>query len=295
MAGVLMVQMIKVPSGNYLIGTNSADGFVKDKEGPQVEIQLESFEISCTTITNQEFQQFVQETGYVTEAEQYGWSYVFHYFLTMEEKLKAAEIPGLNWWYAVQGANWKHPEGKSSNLKDRLNHPVVHVSRNDALAYCEWSGTRLPTEAEWEVAAKGGTTYERYPWGEEFLKNNEYHCNIWQGNFPLTNTLDDGFDSTAPAKYYEPNNYGLYQMVGNVWEWCLNPQGIDLEEFQQKLSADFVEKNQTRDDKAYAIRGGSFLCHESYCKRYRIAARSGNTGDSTSNNMGFRVVRQATI
>ena len=120
MAGVLMSEMVEVPGGSYLIGTNSADGFEKDKEGPQVEIQLEAFEISSTTITNQEFQQFVQETGYVTEAEQYGWSYVFHYFLTMEEKLKATEILGLNWWYAVQGANWKHPEGKSSNLKDRL-------------------------------------------------------------------------------------------------------------------------------------------------------------------------------
>lgn len=286
------MKMMTVPKGEYLIGTNDKDGFLQDKEGPQVKISLKAFEISQTTITNEDFHLFIKETGYVTEAERYGWSYVFHYFLTMAEKSKAIEIPGLNWWYGVQGANWKHPEGRNSTIVDRLDHPVVHVSRNDCLAYCNWSGTRLPTEAEWEVAAKGGTTFERYPWGETFLKDDSYQCNIWQGEFPLTNTLNDGFSNTAPANYYEPNAYGLYQMIGNVWEWCLNPQGIDLATFKELDSAYFKEQFKKVDDKAYAIRGGSFLCHESYCKRYRIAARNGNTGDSSSNNMGFRVVRE---
>ena len=286
------MKMVTIPKGNYLIGTNHKDGFLQDKEGPQVEISLEAFEISQTTITNEEFHLFVKETGYVTEAEKYGWSYVFHYFLTTEEKNKAIEIPGLNWWYGVQGANWKHPEGKKSTILDRLDHPVVHISRNDCLAYCKWSDTRLPTEAEWEVAAKEGTAFELYPWGDDFLKDGLYQCNIWQGNFPLTNTLEDGFSNTAPAQHYESNGYGMYQMIGNVWEWCLNPQGIDLLDFKELGSDYFKQHFQEIDEKAYAIRGGSFLCHESYCKRYRIAARNGNTGDSSSNNMGFRVVRE---
>ena len=288
---VVMSEMVKIPSGVYKIGTNGSNGFSSDKEGPQVEIALEAFEIDVTTVTNASFKELTEATGYQTEAEVFGWSYVFHYFLTMEEKLQATEMPGLNWWLAVEGANWRHPEGPNSTILERMAHPVVHVSRNDALAYCEWSGTRLPTEAEWEVAAKSGTSYEKYPWGENFLVENTHQCNIWQGDFPLTNTLDDGFASTAPATYYEPNGYGIYQMIGNVWEWCLNPQGIDLDEFKIKDSTYFNRHfNQISQD-SFAIRGGSFLCHESYCKRYRIAARNGNTGDSSSNNMGFRTVR----
>ena len=287
-----MSEFVKIPSGHYLVGTNSQEGFKKDKEGPQVLVWMDEFEIETTPVTNEEFKQFVQATGYVTEAEKFGWSYVFHYFLSMEEKIKAQEMSGLNWWLAVEGADWCHPEGKNSSIEMRMDHPVVHVSRNDALAYCKYMGKRLPIEIEWEIAAKGGTTNERYPWGEEFLIDGKHQCNIWQGEFPLTNTLEDGFDKTGPVKSYAPNGYGLYQMVGNVWEWCLNPQGIDLNVFQEKDSQYFFERYETFDDQSYALKGGSFLCHESYCKRYRIAARNGNTGTSTSNNMGFRCVKK---
>lgn len=290
-----MSEFIKIPSGHYLVGTNSQEGFEKDKEGPQVLVWMNEFKMSTTPITNEEFNRFIEATGYVTEAEKFGWSYVFHYFLSMEEKIKAQEMSGLNWWLAVEGADWNHPEGANSSIEDRWNHPVVHVSRNDALAYCEFTGSRLPTEIEWEIAAKGGTTNERYPWGDAFLIDGQHQCNIWQGEFPLTNTLEDGYDKTAPVKSYLPNNYGLYQMVGNIWEWCLNPQGIDLDVFQKRDSLYFLKNYQSIDDQSYALKGGSFLCHESYCKRYRIAARNGNTGSSTSNNMGFRCVNDKYI
>lgn len=288
-----MFEMAKVPKGKYLIGTNQLDGFVEDKEGPQVEVSIDAFEIGITTVTNQEFQKFVEETGYITESEKYGWSHVFHYFLSEDEILKAKKVSNLSSWYAVPEANWKHPEGQSSTIINRMDHPVVHVSRNDCLAYCQWNKTRLPTEAEWEVAAKGGTLYDKYPWGEQFFFDGHYECNIWQGKFPITNTEDDGFASTSPAKNYTPNDYGLYQMIGNVWEWCLNPRGIDLTEFQTKSTQKYYQDFNHVDARSYAIKGGSFLCHESYCKRYRIAARNGNTGDSASNNMGFRVVRDS--
>lgn len=283
--------MIKIPGGQYLIGTNDGVGFSGDLEGPQVEVTLEAFEIGATPVTNQEFSVFVAATNYVTESETFGWSFVFDYFIQeLEEKYKQT-VPNLKWWKGVLGANWRHPEGPGSTITHRLDHPVVHVSRNDAIAYCQWAGLRLPTEAEWEVAAKGGTDYERYPWGEEFLVDGQYQCNIWQGNFPIENTLADGYSNTAPVKTFEPNGYGLYQVVGNIWEWCVNPRGIPLNAFNQLQGPAFWEKLQGMDDAPYAIKGGSFLCHDSYCNRYRITARNGNTGRSASNNMGFRCAR----
>lgn len=283
--------MIKIPAGLYTIGTNDGVGFSGDLEGPQVQVMFEAFEIGATPVTNQEFSAFVTATNYVTESETFGWSFVFDYFIQeLEEKYKQT-VPNLKWWKGVLGANWRHPEGPGSTIAHRLDHPVVHVSRNDAIAYCQWAGLRLPTEAEWEVAAKGGTDYERYPWGEEFLVDGQYQCNIWQGNFPIENTLADGYSNTAPVKTFEPNGYGLYQVVGNIWEWCVNPRGIPLSAFNQLQGPVFWEKLQGMDDAPYAIKGGSFLCHDSYCNRYRITARNGNTGRSASNNMGFRCAR----
>jgi sulfatase modifying factor 1 len=283
--------MITIPEGIYKIGTNQADGFPIDKEGPQVILEHSAFEIDATTVTNRAFASFIEATGYVTEAEKFGWSFVFHYFLSEETKRKSRLVPNMGWWYAVEGADWRHPEGADSSIEDREEHPVVQVSRNDAVVYCQWAGKRLPTEAEWEIAAKGGTDFEKYYWGTELLENNTYHCNIWQGNFPYANTLEDGFANTAPAKWYESNAYGLYQPIGNVWEWCSNPARIDLAEFQKNSSQDFWEQWQGVDDNLYATRGGSFLCHQSYCKRYRIAARNGNTAQSAANNLGFRCVK----
>ncbi|NWN99648.1 formylglycine-generating enzyme family protein [Tetragenococcus halophilus] len=283
--------MISIPKGSYQIGTDEEIGFVNDNEGPKITVHLPAFLIDETTVTNRAFKEFVDDTGYITESEKFAWSFVFHYFLSEETKRNSQTVPGLKWWYAVPGADWLHPEGPGSTIKERMDHPVVQVSRNDAIAYCQWANKRLPTEAEWEVAAKGGTSFEKYPWGENFLENDRYHCNIWQGNFPVENSLEDGFANTAPAKYYESNGYGLYQALGNVWEWCLNPARINLDEFT-KNDRDFFWKNyQQVDDEVYATRGGSFLCHQSYCKRYRIAARNGNTGMSAANNLGFRCVR----
>lgn len=284
-------KMILIPGGEYEIGTNDNIGSFYDLEGPITKIKLDSFYIDETSVTNEEFMEFVKETDYVTEAEKFGWSYVFHIFLTDEIKEKSTSLDGLNWWYAVAGANWKHPEGKGSNILDRLDHPVVHVSRNDALAYCKWANKRLPTEAEWEVAAKGGTDKTKFYWGEELLEDGKHHCNVWQGEFPVSNSKEDGYIGTAPVKTYDTNGYGLYQMIGNVWEWCLNPARVPLEYFNKHTSKEILKENIKEDDERYAIKGGSFLCHHTYCKRYRIAARTGNTGQSTTNHMGFRCVK----
>ncbi len=284
--------MIKIPAGTYEIGSSQDNGFAMDNEKPKTSIFLSSYWIDETTVTNQEFLEFVKETGYVTESEKFGWSFVFHYLIDEDTKEHNLEVPGLPWWFAVKGADWRHPEGPSSTIEGRMDHPVVQVSRNDALAYCKWANKRLPTEAQWEVAAKGGTQFEKWPWGDESLeKDGKFHCNTWQGDFPRDNSKDDGFVGTAPVKSFEPNGYGLYQMIGNVWEWCLNPARIPLTEFQKKDSDYFWQRHQEINDEMYATRGGSFLCHESYCKRYRIAARNGNTGASAASNVGFRCVK----
>ncbi|WP_303973820.1 formylglycine-generating enzyme family protein [Streptococcus merionis] len=282
--------MPKIPSGKYFIGTNGEVGFSSDTEGPITEISLSAFEIDATTVTNQEFQKFVNNTGYQTEAERFGWSFVFHYFLDEALKFKSPSVPNLRWWHAVEGADWRHPEGPNSKITDRMDYPVVHVSRNDALAYCRWARKRLPTEAEWEVAAKGGTENVKFPWGDIGTVPGPEYCNVWQGDFPFENDLSDGFAGTAPAKHYDSNGYGCYQMIGNIWEWCLNPAQIPLADFKNNDSDYYWENHQSIDDNAYAIKGGSFLCHPSYCKRYRIAARNKNTGMSSANNMGFRCV-----
>lgn len=286
-----LMQLCPVPAGKYLLGSSQTAGFDADKEGPPCLIELSNFEIGATTVTNEQFAAFVAQTGYVTEAEKFGWSFVFHYFVSPAVKKVSQTVPNLAWWYAVKGADWRHPEGPDSSLAKRMDHPVVQVSRNDAVAFCQWAGLQLPTEAQWEAAAKGLTNFERYPWGNDFLLDGRHHCNIWQGNFPLSNTKEDGFTNTAPAKYYEPNGLGLYQVIGNVWEWCSNPARIDLTVFQQQDAQYFWKNYQQIDDQYYATRGGSFLCHQSYCKRYRIAARNGNSAMSAANNLGFRCVK----
>lgn len=276
--------MVYLPGGRFLMGTDSKEGFPADGEGPVREVFLDPFYIDACAVTNAQFKEFVDATGYLTDAERYGWSYVFWALVPPRNARSVRQVPQETpWWYPVEGACWRHPEGPYTGIRHRMNHPVVHVSWNDAVAYCKWAGKRLPTEAEWEYAARGGLEQKRYPWGDELTPGGVHRCNIWQGRFPDVNTMEDGYLGTAPVDAYEPNGYGLYNVVGNVWEWCAD-----------WFSPDFHRRGPRENPKgppageARVIRGGSYLCHASYCNRYRVAARSSNTPDSSSGNMGFR-------
>ncbi|MGG3640255.1 formylglycine-generating enzyme family protein [Bacillus gobiensis] len=267
-------EMVLIQGGVFLMGTNDKEGFPLDGEGPVRSVEVESFYIDVCTVTNRNFQEFINSTGYITDAERYGWSFVFYQFVSNEAAQRVDRVSQTPWWLKIDGACWKHPEGEDSSIHDRMDHPVVHVSWNDAAAYCAWAGKRLPTEAEWEYAARGGLVQKKYPWGDELQPNGEHYCNIWQGEFPNVNTKDDGFAGTAPAKSFPPNGYGLYNLSGNVWEWCTDNFRSKFQPFGQ--------------EEMKVIRGGSYLCHDSYCNRYRVAARTSNTPDSSTGHMGFR-------
>ncbi|MCM3763896.1 formylglycine-generating enzyme family protein [Neobacillus niacini] len=275
--------LVTLPGGEFIMGTDDAVGFNADGEGPARKVIVEPFAIDRYAATNQQFNEFVAETNYVTEAERYGWSFVFHMLVSDTVKKSVTQsVMGTPWWLVVEGASWKHPEGPDSSIADRMDHPVVHVSWNDALAYCRWSGKRLPTEAEWEYAARGGLEGKIYPWGDELLLAGEHQCNIWQGNFPVENTLEDGYLATAPVHSFQPNGYGLYNVVGNVWEWCSDWFSA------QHLHEPTGNPAELSEGTAKVMKGGSYLCHHSYCNRYRVAARTQNTPDSSAGNIGFR-------
>lgn len=270
------------------MGTNDGEGFPADAEGPVHKIRLDAFYIDTCAVTNSEFQDFVSDTGYVTEAERFGWSYVFH-LLVPDDILQVSErVAGVSWWVAVKGACWERPEGPGSNVAKRLDHPVVHVSWSDALVYCQWAGKRLPTEAEWEYAARGGLEQNRYAWGNTLHPDGKHMCNIWQGKFPEVNHAADGYLATAPVRAFGPNGYGLYNVCGNVWEWC-----HDWFSTQHVRKGPAVNPKGPSKGTARVIKGGSYLCHRSYCNRYRVAARSSNTPDSSTGHMGFRCVKDA--
>jgi sulfatase modifying factor 1 len=275
--------------GTFWMGSNDIR-FPDDGEGPVRHVTVSEFAIACHAVSNLQFGDFVRATGYTTDAERYGWSFVFEGFLPEDVKLKvgsrAADTP---WWLPVPHTYWAQPEGPLSTILGRTDHPVVHVSWNDAQAYCRWSGTRLPTEAEWEIAARGGLDQAAYPWGDELTPAGEHRCNIWQGRFPDRNTAEDGYAGTAPVHAFKPNGYGLHNMAGNVWEWC-----EDYFSHQYHRFAAVENPLQSEPAPNRSLRGGSFLCHESYCNRYRVAARSSNTSDSSASNIGFRVVRRDT-
>ncbi|WP_425509012.1 formylglycine-generating enzyme family protein [Virgibacillus doumboii] len=273
--------MVYLSGGTFLMGTESEEGFPTDGEGPVKEVTVQPFYIDPCTVTNKQFEEFSSQTGYTTDAEKFGWSFVFYSLVSEQSKKNVAQVVrDTPWWWAVKGASWKHPEGPDSTIKDRMDHPVVHVSWNDAKAFCEWSGKRLLTESEWEFAARGGLVGKRFPWGDNLHPKGEFMCNIWQGDFPKHNSAKDGYLSTAPAKSFPANNYGLYNVSGNVWEWC-----ADWFSTHSK-----GEENNFEDPlgETKVIKGGSYLCHVSYCNRYRVAARSSNTPDSSTGHMGFR-------
>ena len=275
-----------LPGGEFLMGTNSSEGFPADGEGPIRKVKVKPFYMDKYAVKNSEFLEFTTATNYKTEAEDYGWSFVF-YNLLSERTAKSVKqtVAQTPWWAVVEGAYWREPEGTDSDISDRLNHPVVHISWNDALAYCKWAGKRLPTEAEWEYAARGGLEQKTYPWGNELTPNGEHRCNIWQGSFPKKNTSEDGYIGTASVNAFGPNDFGLYNMSGNVWEWC-------SDWFTRSIQNKGERENPQGPPfgEAKVMRGGSYLCHKSYCNRYRVAARSSNTPDSSTGNIGFRCV-----
>ncbi len=265
---------ITLPGGTFRMGTDDADANPGDAEGPVREITVAPFAIDAYALTNARFAVFVEQTGYRTQAETFGWTYVFAKFLPGPLRKASRRPPHTPWWCAVAKAAWNTPEGPGSDLEDRWDHPVVHLTWHDAQAFCRWAGARLPTEEEWEYAARGGVDQARSPWGNELTPDGKHQCNIWQGTFPFRNTEEDGFAGTAPVHAFSPNGFGLYNVAGNVWEWSADPwtpEGPDRR----------------------AMRGGSYLCHDSYCNRYRVAARTSNTADSSAGNVGLRLAWDA--
>jgi formylglycine-generating enzyme required for sulfatase activity len=279
--------MVLLAGGRFLMGTQDADAYPQDGEGPVHPVELDAFWIDRCAVSNARFEVFVAATGYVTEAERFGWSFVFVGLLPdgFGPTRRVAHAP---WWRQVHGADWRHPEGPQSHVAERPDHPVVHVSWNDASAYCRWSGTRLPTEAEWEYAARGGLKLGTYPWGDELEPDGEHRMNVWQGRFPSLNTCADGYYGTAPVDAYPPNGYGLHNVTGNVWEWCRDWFSATYYAHTRHLNPRGPRVGSQR-----VIRGGSYLSHRSYSYRYRVAARAANTPDSATGDLGFRCARDA--
>ncbi|MBO0848164.1 MAG: formylglycine-generating enzyme family protein [Pseudonocardia sp.] len=277
------VEQVDVPAQTFAMGDTLGDGNPADGERPVHQVRLDAFRIDATTVTNADFAAFVDDTGYRTEAETFGFSAVFHLAVRAPRHAVMSRAAGAPWWVGVRGADWSHPYGPSSSLDDLLDHPVVHVSWNDAMAYCRWAGRALPSEAQWEAASRAGLDGMRFPWGNEL--DETWRINIWQGEFPTRNTGADGWLATAPVRSYGPNGYGLWQTVGNVWEWC-----ADWWDPSYYSTSPTHEPAGPRSGTHKAMRGGSFLCHDSYCNRYRNSARSSNTPDSSMSNTGFRTV-----
>jgi formylglycine-generating enzyme required for sulfatase activity len=310
--------MVWIPGGEFTMGTDSELGWADEK--PAHRVRVDGFWMDKTDVTNAQFRKFVEATGYVTTAEkppdideilrqlppdtprppkenQVAGSLVF------VPTKGPVRVTGPNvhrqWWKWTPGANWRHPEGPGSNIKGKDNHPVVHVSWYDAVAYAQWAGKRLPTEAEWEFAARGGLDNKPYVWGDDKPTDTNIYANIWQGKFPYKNTAADGYVRTSPVKTFPPNGYGLYDMAGNVWQWCSDWYQIDL--YRYRLGQEVIG-NPTGPEKSFDPRqpysplrvqkGGSFLCNDSYCTRYRPSARHGCTPDTGMSHMGFRCVRE---
>jgi formylglycine-generating enzyme required for sulfatase activity len=307
--------MVKIPGGEFFMGSERTESRMNER--PVVKVQVDSFWIDEHAVTNAEFRKFVEDTGYQTTAERpVDWEELKKQLPPGTQKPPAENLlPGSmvftpsegpvdlsqmhNFWQWTHGADWQHPEGPASNLEGREQHPVVQVSWYDAAAYAKWAGKRLPTEAEWEFAARGGLDGKRFAWGDEFQPEGKYMANTWTGEFPYRNTEEDKFFGTAPVKSYPPNGYGLYDMGGNVWNWvsdwyrpdtharlklepsCHNPQG-------PRASFNPVNSNQTEER---VTKGGSFLCHADYCESYRPSARRGTPPDTGMSHIGFRCVK----
>ena len=274
-----------IPGGDSFVGTGRPE-LPEDGEGLVRAVRLKPYGLMRCAVSNAEFAAFVDATGYRTDAERIGNAFVFRGLM---EAQSGPQPPGLPWWNAVKGATWREPLGPGSGAACLPDHPVAQVSWNDSVAFAAWAGGRLPTEAEWENAARGGSEDIRYPWGDdEPSDENAARCNIWQGDFPNTNVLGDGYYGTAPVKSFAPNALGLFNMSGNVWEWCADAFRV------RSVSRAAKDRNRSaRADDERVLKGGSFLCHRSYCWRYRIAARSGRQPDNAASHCGFRVAFDA--
>ena len=279
----------RLPSRTAFAGGRSHVGtdrpvIPQDGEGPGREVTLAPFEAETVPVTNARFAAFVIATGYVTEAERFGWAPVFRPFLPDPDVVPMSNT-STPWWGRADGAAWFSPEGPGTQVLDRAQHPVVHVSWFDALAFAAWAGGRLPSEAEWEHAARGGLLDPRFPWGQEEPDDTDFlPCNIWQGRFPIENTRADGWMGTSPVGSFAPNGAGLYDLAGNVWEWTADAFRVH--------SLSRIAKARNKQASALnerVMKGGSFLCHKSYCYRYRIAGRSAVAADSGASNTGLRV------
>ena len=281
-------KLVTLPGNEFRMGTDDRR-FPADGEGPIRDVSVDGFDISAVPVTNAEFDAFVSATGHVTDAERFRWSFVFKDFVSSEVERRVTQVvQGSEWWWRVDGAYWRMPEGVGSEVDDRGDHPVTHVSWTDAMAYCDWVGGRLPTEAEWEYAARGGLDQARFAWGDELEPGGAHMCNIWQGDFPNVNTLGDGWHGTSPVGSFDANGYGLYDVAGNVWEWCSDWFSTTFHRNARRVTRE--NPLGPKSGSAKVIRGGSYLCHDSYCNRYRVGARTSNTPDSSTGNLGFRVV-----
>ena len=309
--GIRPPGMAWVPGGEFLMGTDDEES--APAERPAHEVRVDGFWMDANEATNSQFRRFVEATGYVTTAERrVDWEQLRKELppgtpKPPEDRLAPGSIvftpPGRRvslrdqaaWWTWVAGASWRHPEGPGSSIEGKDDHPVVHVSWDDAEAYAKWAGKRLPTEAEWEFAARGGLEGRKYAWGDRLQPGDRPLANTWQGRFPDTNTLDDGYPGTSPVKSFPPNGYGLFDMIGNVWEWCDDWYRPDA---YRSSSAVEVVVNPTGPSASFdpdepfqpkrVSRGGSFLCSPNYCSNYRPSARRGTASDSGMSHLGFR-------
>lgn len=279
------LELTDIPAGRFTMGNDDPGSYAADGEGPAHEVELSAFSIGRVAVTNDLFGAFVEATDHRTTAERVGSSFVFAGLLP-DDFPPTRAVVGAPWWREVEGASWRHPTGPASGIADRGRHPVVHVSWFDAHAFCEWAGCRLPTEAEWERAARGGVEAFHYPWGAEREPGGQHRMNVYQGDFPRRDTGADGWVGTCPVDTFPPNGFGLHETTGNVWEWCADWYSSSAYRTAPHRNPTGPERGTHR-----VMRGGSYLCHESYCRRYRVDARSMNTPDSSSGNLGFRIAR----